>query len=45
METLADALPLMSKSLHATNYEELGESKDSYGNEYRVVLKRSEYDG
>ena len=45
METLADALPTMSKSFLTINYAELGESKDSYGNEYRVVLKRSEYDG
>jgi hypothetical protein len=35
----------MSKSLAGVNYAELGESKDSYGNEYRVVLKRSEFDG
>jgi hypothetical protein len=45
MEKFADALPRMSKSLAVTNYAELGESKDSYGNEYRVVLKRSEFDG
>jgi hypothetical protein len=45
MEKLADALPRMSKSLAGVNYAELGESKDSYGNEYRVVLKRSEFDG
>ena len=45
MEKFADALPRMSKSLAGVNYAELGESKDSYGNEYRVVLKRSEFDG
>jgi hypothetical protein len=45
MEKLADALPRMSKSLAGVNYAELGESKDSFGNEYRIVLKRSEFDG
>ncbi|CAB3987810.1 uncharacterized transposon-derived [Paramuricea clavata] len=45
MEALADALPTMSKSSQATNYAELGESKDSFGNEYRVILKCSKYDG
>ena len=45
MEKFADALPRMSKSLASVNYAELGESKDSYGNEYRIVLKRSEFDG
>ena len=45
MEKFADALPRMSKSLAGVNYAELGESKDSYGNEYRIVLKRSEFDG
>jgi hypothetical protein len=45
MEKFADALPRMSKSLAVVNYAELGESKDYYGNEYRTVLKRSEFDG
>ena len=45
MEELVDVLPTMSKLPNATNYAELGENKDSYGNEYRTVLKRSEYDG
>ncbi|CAB4011371.1 Hypothetical predicted protein [Paramuricea clavata] len=30
MDMLADVLPTMSKSAQATNYAELGESKDSY---------------
>ncbi|CAB3981399.1 uncharacterized transposon-derived [Paramuricea clavata] len=45
METLADVLPTMVKSDQAKNYAELGTSKDSYGNEYRTILTRSEYGG
>ncbi|CAB4001680.1 Hypothetical predicted protein [Paramuricea clavata] len=45
MEQLADALPTMSKASQAVNYAELSESKDSYGNQYRLVLKSSEYGG
>ena len=45
MEELVDVLPKMSKLPNATNYAELGENKDSYGNEYRTVLKASEFGG
>jgi hypothetical protein len=45
MEELVDVLPSMSKLPNATNYAELGENKDSYGNEYRTILKASEYGG
>jgi hypothetical protein len=45
MEKFVDALAIMSKSPSAVNYAELGDSKDSYGNEYRLILKRSEFDG
>jgi hypothetical protein len=45
MEELVDVLPTMSKLPSATNYAELGENKDSYGNEYRTVLKGSEFGG
>jgi hypothetical protein len=30
---------------NAVNYAELGENKDSFGNEYRTILKASEYGG
>jgi hypothetical protein len=45
MEELTDVLPSMSKLPNAVNYAELGENKDSYGNEYRTILKASEYGG
>ena len=45
MEELVDVLPTMSKLPNATNYALLGEDKDSYGNEYRTVLKASEFAG
>ena len=45
MEELTDVLPSMSKLPNAVNYAELGENKDSFGNEYRTVLKASEYGG
>ena len=45
MEELTDVLPSMSKLPNAVNYAELGENKDSYGNEYRTLLKASEYGG
>jgi hypothetical protein len=45
MEELVDVLPTMSKLPNATNYAELGENKDSYGNEYRTILKASEFGG
>ena len=45
MEELTDVLPSMSKLANAVNYAELGENKDSYGNEYRTILKASEYGG
>ncbi|CAB3977965.1 Hypothetical predicted protein [Paramuricea clavata] len=45
MEALADILPTMTKSDQAKNYAELGTSKDSYGNEYRSIVTRSEYAG
>jgi hypothetical protein len=45
MEELTDVLPSMSKLANAVNYAELGENKDSFGNEYRTILKSSEYGG
>jgi hypothetical protein len=45
MEELVDVLPTMSKLPNSVNYAELGENKDSYGNEYRTILKGSEYGG
>jgi hypothetical protein len=45
MEELADALSTMSKLANAVNYAELGDNKDSYGNEYRTILKGSEFGG
>jgi hypothetical protein len=45
LESLTDALGTMSKSPHVVNYAEISETTDSQGNSYRLVLKRSEYDG
>ncbi|CAB3977390.1 Hypothetical predicted protein [Paramuricea clavata] len=45
MEALANALPKMSKANLSINYAELGEHKDLYNNEYRTILKSSEYGG
>jgi hypothetical protein len=45
LEELTDVLPSMSKMPNAVNYAELGENKDSFGNEYRTVLKAIEYGG
>ena len=45
LESLTDALGTMSKLPHAVNYAEISETTDSQGNSYRLVLKRSEYDG
>jgi hypothetical protein len=45
LESLTDALGTMSKSPNAVNYAEISETTDSQGNSYRLVLKRSEYDG
>ncbi|CAB3978022.1 Hypothetical predicted protein [Paramuricea clavata] len=45
MEQLADHLPMMTKSDKDKNYAELGTSQDSYGNEYRTIITRSEYAG
>jgi hypothetical protein len=45
LEELTDVLPSMSKMTNAVNYAELGENKDSFGNEYRTLLKASEYGG
>jgi hypothetical protein len=45
LESLTDALGSMSKSPSAVNYAEISETQDSQGNSYRLVLKRSEYDG
>ena len=45
LEELTDVLPSMSKMANAVNYAELGENKDSFGNEYRTILKASEYGG
>jgi hypothetical protein len=45
LEELTDVLPTMSKMSNAVNYAELGENKDSFGNEYRTLLKSSEYGG
>ena len=45
MEELVDVLPSMSKLPNTVNYAELDEYKDSYGNEYRTIIKASEYGG
>ena len=45
LESLTDAFGSMSKSPKAVNYAEISETQDSQGNTYRLVLKRSEYDG
>ena len=45
LEELTDVLPNMSKMPNVVNYAELGENKDSFGNEYRTILKASEYGG
>jgi hypothetical protein len=45
LENLTDALGNMSKLPHVVNYAEISETTDAQGNSYRLVLKRSEYDG
>ena len=47
MEELVDVLPSMSKLPNTImhNYAELDEYKDSYGNEYRTIIKASEFGG
>jgi hypothetical protein len=45
LESLTDAFGSMSKSPNAVNYAEISETHNSQGNTYRLVLKRSEYDG
>lgn len=42
---LTDAFRTMSKAPEAVNYAEISETQDQQGNTYRLVLKRSEYDG
>jgi hypothetical protein len=45
LEELTDVLPNMSKMKNAVNYAELGDNTDSFGNEYRTIIKPSEYGG
>jgi hypothetical protein len=45
LESLTDAFGTMSKAPNAVNYAEISETRDSQGNSYRLVLKRSENDG